>query len=107
MRSIYPDILGLLYTILYVLSPEVQEIPAVTEHGGNSGGEGELEVLEVDPYWPRHQLRLLRSRHKVYWELEPGLKLVAQSDLYFRQVLDFYYVELHLSGDLDRFRLDL
>ena len=82
----YPDILG--RSLCFISSPEVQQIPAVTEHGGNSGGEGELEVLEVDPHWPRHKLRLLRRRHEVYWELEPGLKLVAQSDLHFRQVLD-------------------
>ena len=71
----------------------------MTEHGGNSGGEGELEVLEVDPHWPRHQLGLLRSRHEVDWELEPGLKLVAQSDLHeagFR-----FLLELHLSGEAE------
>lgn len=71
-------------TLFYILSPEVQEVPAVTEHRGHSAGHGELEVLQVDPHGPRHQLGLLGCRHQVDWELEPGLELVTQSDLSVR-----------------------
>ena len=41
----------------------------MTEDGGDSGGHGELEVLEVDPHGPGHQLGLLGCRHQVYGEL--------------------------------------
>ena len=68
-------------TLFFIFSPEVQEVPAVAEYRGHSGGHGELEVLQVDPHGPRHQLGLLGCRHQVDWELEPGLELVTKSDL--------------------------
>ena len=77
----YPDILG--RSLCFISSPEVQQIPAVTEHWGDSGGDGELEVLQVDPHGSRHQPGLLGCRDEVDWELDSGLKLVAQSDLNF------------------------
>ena len=53
----------------------------MTEDRGDTGGHGELEVLQVDPHGSRHQLSLLGGRHQVDRELESGLKLVTQSHL--------------------------
>ena len=62
-------------------SPEVYQVPAVTEDRGNSGAHGELQVLQVDLHGPRRQLCLLGGRHQVNSELDPLLELLGQTDL--------------------------
>ena len=51
------------------------------EDGRHALGQGEPQVLEVDPHGPGAQSGLLGGRDKVYWELLTLLQLVTQSDL--------------------------
>ena len=51
------------------------------EGGGHPLGQGEAQVLEMDPHGPRPQPRLLGGSDQVYRELLTLLQLVTKPDL--------------------------
>ena len=76
--------------------PEVHEVPGVYEGGGHPLGQGEAQVLEMDPHRPRPQPRLLGGSDQVHRELLTLLQLVTQPHLASSGCHDV--LELYLLG---------